>query len=647
MDYIYQFDIAAIIVSLAVISSFFARKTIVTRKFKAFVVEIVVILASSIFDLLSIYTLKNPLSVSLRLNYLINILYISTTLLLPICFFFCIYFATESPDDNDSLAVKIFLIVPLIIAILVVVSTPVTKLVFYFDNDLVYKHGPIFPVLFAISFMYLIATFFRAFGRKRFLFLQQSTSIIFYSFASLTAFILQILIPNLMIVGFMASIATLHIFISVENPAKYIDNDTGCFNREAFICEVKRLLQGNKDFRIVAIRISGLKNLTELIGMENETSLIKVVETEIVKLCKTRSLFRLSEKYFAIILPDDLEKQKDLIIQLRQIFKEPFNINNIEISISDYITYLSCPKHADNVEDVLDLIENTLLEMTGKESGSVLKANKQILEQRRREAQVLQVLKQAVRKTEFEVYFQPIYSLEKNRFTTAEALIRLKLDTDEYGFIGPEEFIPIAEKNGLILQIGEFVFENVCRFLVKEKIWEKGIEYIHVNLSAVQCMQEKLFMQLLSIMDAYKLDYKYINFEVTETAAVISSEKLLLNMNNLISKGINFALDDYGVGFSNTSSLVQYPFHTIKLDKSMVRAGFEDEKAEKIVEHTINMVKSLNMDVIAEGVELPEQAVKLKKMGCDYIQGYLFSKPITGKQFVELIDSNNKKSDIF
>lgn len=645
MNYIYQFDIAAIIVSLAVISSFFARKTIPTRKFKAFVFEIAMILGSSTFDLISIYSLANAESFPIKLNYLINIIYIVTTLLLPFCFFFCIYFATESLDDEGPLHPKLLFIFPIIVAVFIVITTPVTGLAFYFDENLNYIHGPLFPVLFGISFFYLISTFVRAFGRTKILLKDQTSSIIFYSFASLIAFILQILIPNLMIVGFMASIATLHIFISVENPAKYIDNDTGCFNREAFICETKRLFQRGKTFRIVGIRISGLKDLTELIGIDNETFLIKSIESEITKICKKRNLYRLSTKYFAAILNDDVNTQQEFIIQLRQIFKEPFKINSIEISISDYITYLSCPKDAENVEDVLDLIENTLAEMSGKESGSVVKVNKQILVLRRRENQVLQVLKQAVRKTEFEVFFQPIYCLKKNRFTTAEALIRLKLDSDDYGFIGPEEFIPIAEKNGLILQIGEFVFENVCRFLVKERIWEKGIEYIHVNLSAVQCMQEKLASQLLSIMDAYHLDYKYINFEVTETAAIVSSEKLLSNMNKMIEKGINFALDDYGTGFSNTASLINYPFHTIKLDKSMVWAGFDDDnKAGRIVEHTINMVKSLNMEVIAEGVESPEQAQKLKKMGCDYIQGYLFSKPITGKQFVELLnkEDNNK-----
>lgn len=642
MDYIYQFDIAAIIVSLAVISSFFARKTIATRKFKSFVFEIVMILSSSIFDLISIVTLANSHVFPVKLNYLINILYISTTLLLPFCFFFCIYFATETHDDEKSLLwPKILFISPIIIAIFIVVSTPVTGLAFYFDEDLQYTHGPLFPILFAISFFYLICTFIRAFSRTKVLLRDQISSIIFYSFASLIGFILQIVIPNLMIVGFVASIATLHIFISVENPAKYMDSDTGCFNREAFICEIKRLFQKNKKFRIVGIRVSGLKDLTDLIGIDNETKLIKSIESELLKLCKKHSLFRLSAKYFAVVLNDDVNAQQEFIIRARQIFKEPFKINTIEISISDFITYLSCPKDAENVEDVLDLIESSLLEMTGKESGAVVKVNKQILVQRRRESQVLQVLKQAVRRTEFEVFFQPIYSLEKNKFTTAEALIRLKLNTDEYGFIGPEEFIPIAEKNGLILQIGEFVFENVCRFLVKEKIWEKGIEFIHVNLSAVQCMQEKLATQLLSIMDAYHLNYKYINFEVTETAAVVSSEKLLLNMNKLIEKGINFALDDYGTGFSNTASLINYPFHTIKLDKSMVWAGMEDENAQKIVEHTIKMVKSLNMEVIAEGVEKPQQAAELKKMGCDYIQGYLFSKPITGKQFVALLNREN------
>ena len=249
--------------------------------------------------------------------------------------------------------------------------------------------------------------------------------------------------------------------------------------------------------------------------------------------------------------------------------------------------------------------------------------------------EIIEVLKNALANDEFFVVYQPIFSVEKQKFTTAEALLRLK--SKKLGIIGPDEFIPLAEQNGLILPIGEFVIKTVCEFISKERIWEKGIEYIHVNLSAIQCMQENLHQQLIEIMDSYNLEYKYLNFEVTETVAIASSDILKNNMSKLIEKSIKFSLDDYGTGFSNIYSLIRYPFNTIKIDKSIIWASMKDERAMVILENIIELAKSLNKEVVAEGVEDIDQVNILKKFGCDYNQGYYYSKPIMLEEFINII----------
>ena len=191
------------------------------------------------------------------------------------------------------------------------------------------------------------------------------------------------------------------------------------------------------------------------------------------------------------------------------------------------ITTLVCPEQAKDVDNAIDLIENMLQNLAEKENGTTAPADKDLLEKISREHTIAVILKTALKNKEFFVVYQPIYCVEKNEYTTAEALVRLK--HKDFGFIRPDEFIPIAERCGLILEIGEFVFKSVCEFILHEKIWEKGIEYIHVNLSVIQCMQEKLHQQLFMIMDSYGLDYKYINLEVTETSAIASSEILKSN----------------------------------------------------------------------------------------------------------------------
>ena len=144
-------------------------------------------------------------------------------------------------------------------------------------------------------------------------------------------------------------------------------------------------------------------------------------------------------------------------------------------------------------------------------------------------------------------------------------------------------------------------------------------------------------------MDLYNLDYRYINLEVTESAAVASSEVLLDNMNRLIERNMNFSLDDFGTGYSNTVTLIRYPFHTIKLDKSMVWEAMHNEKAETVLRNTIEMVKMLKMEIVAEGAETPEQVEKLKQMGADFVQGFYYSKPISRDDFIRLITDDIKR----
>jgi EAL domain-containing protein (putative c-di-GMP-specific phosphodiesterase class I) len=209
------------------------------------------------------------------------------------------------------------------------------------------------------------------------------------------------------------------------------------------------------------------------------------------------------------------------------------------------------------------------------------------------------------------------------------------------GYISPEEFVPIAERHGLIIEMGAFVFREVCRFYVQERLWERGIEYVDVNLSVVQCMQDDLHEQLIRVMDEYQLPYHCVNLEITETAAVLSTESLRNNMNCLMEKGVNFSLDDYGTGFSNTASIIEYPFHTIKLDKSMLWSATDSEKAMCALRYMIAMIKSMHMELVCEGVETLEQAEMLEHMGCDYFQGYYYSKPVNGERFLDELAKRN------
>ena len=299
-------------------------------------------------------------------------------------------------------------------------------------------------------------------------------------------------------------------------------------------------------------------------------------------------------------------------------------------------------KNIATVNDVFDIIDFSLKEAKQNTKNSVVFASTDILEKRRREIEIIQAISKAIDEASFQVYYQPIYSLSEKRYTKMEALVRL-ID-ENIGFVPPDEFIPIAEKNGDILAIGEIVLEKVCSFIEEYHPEDYGISTIHVNLSVVQCMQENINIRLMNIIDKYRIPHKLIDFEITETTADNTSDSLDKIMKFFNERGINFSLDDFGTGYSNQSNIMQYPYSIVKIDKSMVWACDSNPKAFVSLKHTVAMIKDLDMVVLAEGVETEEQKELLNEIGVEYLQGYYFSRPLPVAETINILKNNISKN---
>ena len=230
-----------------------------------------------------------------------------------------------------------------------------------------------------------------------------------------------------------------------------------------------------------------------------------------------------------------------------------------------------------------------------------------------------------------------LYDVKAQKFTRAEALLRLRKDDPVFGKISPEEFIPIAEQHGLFPELGNFVFTEVAKFLSFSKIYERGIEKIDINLSSIQCMQDNLCTSFLEIFNYYQIDPKYINLEIRESSLLSSSSTIFENINCLRTNGASFSLNEYGTGISNAINILNYKFSTIKIDISLIQAAMSEERAKIILERTITMLKELNLNVVAIGVKNKNQAGEVMNMGVDMIQAFCYSKPLPAQEFVNFI----------
>lgn len=642
MNYIIHYDIAAIIVTVVIGIHFYMKKNISTVQNRIFKALLAVELLASVFDLMTVFTIRNPMSLTRPLHYALNVVYLAMFNLTPVVYFTYILKVIKK-TASSSRKEKLLIVVPISICELLIVTSPIHGLIFRIGQNGEYIHGILFWFLYAVSLYYVAMSQYYTIRFRKFFSSGQIVSVSCYTVFCFVIIIMQAFLPNLLMTQFAVSIAVLLIYFSLENPLNYEEKDLGTYNKTAFEKVALELIGSETPFQVLGIEIEGMKYITDALGVENANRLLKQFSELILTIADKEKVFFMGGYRF-VILSEKNGNWDEIIAEIQERFSVPFLTDTVSVTMSAPMCVVAYPKNAKRLADIMTLLDIGIVEANQISGTPVIYANDELLKKGRREAEIVQIMKYALHEHKFEVYYQPIYSVEKKCYVSAEALIRLR--HEEFGFISPEEFIPIAERNGLILEIGEFVFCEVCRFISEAHLLERGIEYIDVNLSVVQCMQSTLYLQLLDIMNRYKLPYNCINLEITETAAVMSQETLIENMDKLREYGINFSLDDYGTGFANTAAVVKYPFHTVKLDKSMVWSAMDDKKAMSALKYSIAMLKEMGMELIAEGVEELQQAQLLEEMGCDFFQGYYYSRPVCGAEFLEKLAEMEKRSSM-
>ncbi|MDE7086706.1 MAG: EAL domain-containing protein, partial [Clostridia bacterium] len=453
------FDYAGICVIAAVMFSFFYRQTIKTRSSQFFIAFMAVALFTVILDIVSTETLKYTQQIPLWLCYIPQILYLSALVANPVIYLFYILAVV---GDKKFINKRVYwaVLVPFAIQILFVLISPFINGagIFWFTENKEYVHGPLLYVQYAITFAYILGSLiYVIIRRKSFTRIQEITIYLYIAICIITV-IIQMIFPELLVQQFGITIAVMLIYMSLQNPQDYIDKKLGAFNGLAF----ETILNGNavrgKKFGGLGVRITGLRYIGDALGEESESEILREIVQFLINEAGKKHVFVISQTKYAILLNEGVDC-KNLTDKIYGRFAQPFSSNGAAISLAVNTCFIQCPEVAAQSKDVLSIMDFCLDEKNAAERNETVIAQKDILAKGQRETLILQAMRKGLKENGFEVFYQPIYSVEKNRLTSAEALIRMK--DAGLGFISPDEFIPLAEKNGLILDIGEFVFRDV------------------------------------------------------------------------------------------------------------------------------------------------------------------------------------------
>lgn len=628
------FDLCAIVINIVVLVNYFTAKRMQTRTGNAYALLIIVALISSVVNTclvlcMSLFAGMCPM----WLLYMVHMIYYTSLTLSGLVF---IYYTILQIYENRKVPVSAYVV----IALLAVINF--VMIAFYFIiwvRDLV-NNLPIMFVfrylIFACRMLVMVTALVYVLANVKSL--RRTAKINLFVFIGLNIFaaVVQTIINRLQIVDSTLSIAVLIIYISLQRPEHLIEPVTGMFNSSTFKSRFDLLIKARKDFIVFVTELNNMQLINATFGTSFGNELLRQVANRLKSaLGKEFYLYKLDGVKFVINFNDE-EELNAFEGVYEKIFDAPFVVEDTPVRVSALACAIKCPEVTEKIADIDEVLNFYRTNSPSVED--VIIATRVSIDKNRRIEKVDYAIQKALKNRSFKIFYQPIMETKTGKFNCCEALIRL-IDP-ELGFIPPDEFIPIAESNGRIIDVGRFVIEEVCRFINECKPQQYGLEYIDVNLSVIQCLHPDIIHDIDEILKRYKVPRGMVNLEITETASSKSYGVLQTRLGELRSNGFTISLDDFGTGFSSVEFLINFPFDVVKLDKSLVWAYMSTKKYEPILQHYLPMLHGLGAKVVAEGVETAEMAQALTELGCDYLQGFYYSRPVPDNEFMNFIERN-------
>lgn len=429
------------------------------------------------------------------------------------------------------------------------------------------------------------------------------------------------------------------------------DELTGLQNRSSLSnkasVDILNLKQNGKKLALLYIDLDNFKNINDTLGHSVGNKFLKAIAARLKFIMKdSTNLARIGEDEFAIIYTynGDIEEVKAFTEKIMSVISHSILIAGKELYITASIGIAIYDEHGNNFDDFIENADTATYYAKELGKNRYCFFTKELSERTIERVEIETGLRNAIANNDFEIYYQPKIDLKTNKVNGMEALIRWI--HPEKGMITPDKFISLAEASGLIIPIGNKVLYEACR---QNKEWQgKGYPPLRVavNLSAKQFEQEDLLETIKAILEETKLDPKYLEIEITESVVMKDYDFSIDVLKKIREMNIHVSLDDFGTGYSSLYYLKKLPIETLKIDKTFVDNININIKDEIIIKAVIEVAHNIGLKVVAEGVESVNQLNFLRQHKCDKVQGFLYSKPLSSKEFEKKLMSQMWQRDV-
>ncbi len=640
----FHYNYAALVIFVVVLFGIAAREMTKGRTNHFYITMVSLSIIATICDFLP-YMFPYPLSkADLFLANVINYGYFfsrNLCILIYILFLFSvarIWYEIKSPKH------LLPMILPYCAIVMALIFNMIKPVFFYISPVTGYERRDMIFVLYIISYLYCVIALIVLIRCRKYIPTGKWMALFSLLILTSLAVLVQGVDETLHLEMFSMAIAMLIMLLFVQRPEEQMDIHTRVFGWDAYRDEMTKIAMTKQEVMIGMISVVNADEVRSFVGEDRfdkfMSSVLQRIDEEIKHQNTDNALYFEYPGNIYIIYdgqknyyPGFLEKEYNRFVELGGYGKRD------GARLDTKFTLMKFPDVLTTVDEVINFGHNHVYFYETEENFSLAerffaRGDFQVFNH------IDEIIKNAIANKSFQVFYQPIYDVKTKRFSSAEALLRLK--DPEFGFIPPQIVVENAERKGLINVIGDYVVEEVFRFVSSPEFEKTGFEYIEINLSVHQCMESAFASKLKELEEMYHVDPARINFEVTETASTEFNKSLDENLQVLKDMGYSFSLDDYGTGYSNMHRIFHLPISIVKIDKTMVD-DLKDEKGYYIMKNSFRMLRDIQMKIVAEGVETEEVAKKVIEMGCDYIQGYYYARPMDKDRLMEFLTEDSLK----
>ncbi len=642
-SYNLSFELAALFIMCVLLVNFIIDKELHSKRYVVFrgmcIITFINISVTLITMVVSDFYMHSPL----WLVDLANMLYF---ILLPspaIIYFFYVIILTVRKPKFSRLFV---LFLPYLMYVLIILSNLLFRGIYTVTPENGYIRGDLYQLPYLIVLIYVIFIVIAAIKYRNTIYRGIATILCLSLLFSSALVAVQVVFPEVVMSGIGSALSMLFIHLYIQNESGSKDELTGLNSRKTLVYHMTRFTEAQQPFSLYVFSIRNFKTINERHGLAYGDLILQEVASHFTSYFKRKHLYRYSGDEFALISFDlagssVISKEKNILAAADR-FNSAFSVEGEDCLVGLVYTRVDFPEFGSNTRELISAIDYSINILKKQSDGSNFYYDTSVYNRAKRINKIVERLKYALDHDGFDAYYQPILAVETGNFSEAEALIRIKNNGDDP--IYPDEFIPIAEEKGLIVDITYIMVKKACESM--RKIYDEYggslcLNAISVNFPYAQFLKPDMEEKVSDILNSYNIPTHRLKIEITERTIVSDTNITRETMEAMQSKGYVFELDDFGVDYSNLNLILNLPVSIIKVDKSLVGAILSSSENMAFFERFVQGIKATNRTIVVEGVETEEAAKYFIDCGCEFLQGFVFSKPLPFTKYLEFLKAHN------